>query len=234
MLAHRASCRHRAEFWSKPLTHLRRRTALSLAGLIALAAHVSLLATTRAAAQNAGALAAEPVSLPDMSLGSPNAPVTIIEYSSMTCSHCAVFEQNTFPMIKSRYIDTGQVRFVFREYPIDDNAFGASMMARCIANDDPGRYFGAVDSFFRQEDQLVHNAMNTLRWVGSQSGLSDSEINNCLNDQDLYQKLAADRKIAMDMVKVDAAPTFFVNGRKYTGNMPADQMDGIIRSALRR
>jgi protein-disulfide isomerase len=215
------------------LTHFRRRTALSLAGLIALAARVSLLATT-AAAQNLGALAAEPVSLPDMSLGSPNAPVTIIEYSSMTCSHCAVFEQNTFPMIKSRYIDTGQVRFVFREYPIDDNAFGASMMARCIANDDPERYFGAVDSFFRQEDQLVHNAMNTLRWVGSQSGLSDSEINNCLNDQDLYQKLAADRKIAMDMVKVDAAPTFFVNGRKYTGNMPADQMDGIIRSALRR
>jgi protein-disulfide isomerase len=217
------------------LTHVRRRTALSLAALIGLAAHLSLFATTPAAAQkSAGALAAEPVSLPDMALGSPNAPVTIIEYSSMTCSHCAVFEQNTFPSIKSHYIDTGQVRFVYREYPIDNNAFGASMMARCIANDDPDRYFAAIDSLFRQEDQLVNNAMNTLKWVGSQSGMSDAEINNCLNDQDLYQKLVADRKIAMDMVKVDAAPTFFVNGRKYTGNMPPDQMDGIIRQALRR
>ena len=216
------------------MTHFRRRTALSLAGLIALAAHVSLLAPPPAAAQNLGTLAAEPVSLPDMSLGSPNAPVTIIEYSSMTCSHCAVFEQNTFPMIKSRYIDTGQVRFVFREFPIDNNAFGASMMARCIGNDDPARYFGAVDSLFRQEDQLIHNATNTLKWVGSQSGLSDAEINNCLNDQDLYGKLVADRKIAEGMIKVDQAPTFFINGRKYVGNMPADQMDGIIRSALRR
>jgi protein-disulfide isomerase len=216
------------------LTYVRRAASPSLAGLIALAAHLSLLMVTPAAAQNVGALAAEPVSLPDMSLGSLNAPVTIIEYSSMTCSHCALFEQNTFPMIKSRYIDTGQVRFVFREYPIDNNAFGASMMARCIANDNAARYFGAIDSLFRNEDQLVGNAMNTLKWVGSQSGMSDSAINNCLNDQDLYQKLVADRKIAAELVKVDAAPTFFVNGRKYTGNMPADQMDDIIRSALRR
>ena len=216
------------------MTTIHRATSLSLAGLIALVAHLSLLGSTPAAAQNVGTLAAEPVSLPDMAIGSPDAPVTIIEYSSMTCSHCALFEQNTLPMIKSRYIDTGQVRFVFREYPIDNNAFGASMMARCIANDNAGRYFGAVDSLFRQEDQLVNNAMNTLRWVGSQSGMSDSEINNCLNNQDLYQKLVADRKIAMELVNVDAAPTFFVNGRKYTGNMPAEQMDGIIRSALRR
>jgi protein-disulfide isomerase len=216
------------------LTYLRPRNALAFAALIGLAAHLWLLATTPAAAQNAGAIAAEPVSLPDMVIGSPNAPVTIIEYSSMTCSHCALFEQNTFPGIKSHYIDSGQVRFVFREYPIDNNAFGASMIARCIANDDPNRYFGAIDSLFRQEDQLVNNAMNTLKWVGSQSGMSDAEINNCLNDQDLYQKLVADRKIAMEMVKVDAAPTFFVNGRKYTGNMPPDQMDGIIRQALRR
>jgi protein-disulfide isomerase len=221
-------------FWSEPLTYVGRATALPFAGLLALVAQLSLLAITPAAAQNMGALAAEPVSLPDMSIGSPNAPVTIIEYSSMTCSHCAMFEQNTFPMVKSRYIDTGQVRFVFREFPIDNNAFGASMMARCIGNDDPGRYFGAVDSLFRQEDQLVHNAMNTLKWVGAQSGMSDSQINACLNDQDLFQKLSADRKIASDLVKVDAAPTFFINGRKYSGNMAFDQMDGIIRSQLRR
>jgi protein-disulfide isomerase len=203
--------------------------SLSLVGLIAL-----LFAVAPAEAQSPGAIAVEPVSLPDMSMGSPDAPVTIIEYSSMTCSHCALFEQNTFPMIKSRYIDAGQVRFVFREYPIDNNAYGASMMARCIGGDDPHRYFRAVDSLFRQQDQLVGNAVNTLKWVGSQSGLSDEAINNCLNDQDLFQKLSADRKIAEDLVKVDAAPTFFINGRKLTGNMPFDQIDSVIRSQLRR
>ena len=216
------------------MTCVDRAAALSLAGLIALVAQLSLVTITPAAAQSTGTMAAEPVSLPDMALGSPNAPVTIIDYSSMTCSHCAMFEQNTFPMVKSRYIDTGQVRFVFREYPIDNNAFGASMMARCIGKDDPGRYFGAIDSLFRHQDELIHNAMNTLKWIGAQSGMSDSQINACLNDQDLFQKLSADRKIASDIVKVDAAPTFFINGRKYTGNMPFDQMDGIIRSQLRR
>ena len=216
------------------MTHSRRRIALWLAGLIALAAPLMLLAVTPAAAQSEGSFAAEPVSLPDMAIGSPNAPVTIIEYSSMTCDHCAMFEQNTFPMLRSRYIDTGYVRFVFREFPINNNAFGASMMARCIANDDPGRYFNAVDTLFRQEDQLIHNTMNTLKWAGAQSGMSDAQIDSCLNDRDLYQKLSADRKIAAELVKVDAAPTFFINGRKYTGNMPFDQMDGIIRSQLRR
>jgi protein-disulfide isomerase len=213
------------------VTDVRRATPPSFAGLVA---PLLLLAAAPSAAQNAGAIAAEPVSLPDMAIGSPNAPVTIIEYSSMTCSHCAVFEQNTFPMIKSNYIDTGQVRFVYREYPIDNNAYGASMMARCIGNDDPQRFFGALDSLFRQEDQLVHNTMNTLKWVGAQSGMSDAEINACLNDQDLYGKLVADYKIANGLVKVGSAPTFFINGRKYEGNMPFEQMDKIIRGQLGR
>jgi protein-disulfide isomerase len=196
---------------------------LSLVALIALVAQLSLFAVTPAAAQSAAAIAMEPVSLPDMAIGSRDAPITIIDYSSMTCSHCAHFEQGTLPMLKSTYIDTGYVRFVFREFPLDNNAFG-----------DPGRYFGAIDTLFRQQEQLVNNAMNTLRWVGEQSGMSDSAIDTCLKDQDLYAKLVADEKIGANMVKIDSTPTFIINGRVYKGYMSFEQMDGIIRSQLRR
>ena len=216
------------------MTDVHRAMPLSLVALIALVAQLSLFAVTPAAAQSAAAIAMEPVSLPDMAIGSRDAPITIIDYSSMTCSHCAHFEQGTLPMLKSTYIDTGYVRFVFREFPLDNNAFGASMLARCIANGDPGRYFGAIDTLFRQQDQLVNNAMNTLRWVGEQSGMSDSAIDTCLKDQDLYAKLVADEKIGANMVKIDSTPTFIINGRVYKGYMSFEQMDGIIRSQLRR
>ena len=82
---------------------------------------------------------AKPVSLPDMALGSAKAAVTIVEYASMTCPHCAAFEQNVFPMLKSKYIDAGKVRFVFREFPLDIKAAAASMLARCVAGDDSGK-----------------------------------------------------------------------------------------------
>src|SRR4030081_2505190 len=104
-------------------------------------------------AQNAtAALVAKPMSLPDMVLGSPKASVTIIEYASMSCPHCAAFEENVIPMLKSKYIDTGAVRFVFREFPLDIKAAAVSMLARCIAKDDAAKFFGAVDTLFKQQD----------------------------------------------------------------------------------
>ena len=149
-----------------------------------------------------GRPALEPVSLPDMALGAGDAPVTIIEYSSMTCSHCALFEQNTFRTLKSKYIDTGAAgRFVFRELPIDNNAVGASMLARCIGNGDSSRYFSAVDTLFRRQDQLISNAMGTPRSVGLEAGMSDQAIDRRLNDANQYQKPDADRRIAVEIVK---------------------------------
>jgi protein-disulfide isomerase len=96
-------------------------------------------------AQSATAgLAIEPVLLPDMALGPRDAAVTIVEYSSLTCSHCATFAETIFPMLRSKYTDTGRVRFVFREFPLDQKAAAGSMLARCAANGDAARYFGAV------------------------------------------------------------------------------------------
>jgi protein-disulfide isomerase len=215
------------------VTPVRRLSLCSSAWLLALVVAALVFSAGEASAQ-AGKLAVEPVSLPDMALGASDAPVTIIEYSSMTCSHCAAFEQSTFRMLKSKYIDAGAVRFVFREFPLDNNSAGASMLARCIGNGDPQRYFSAVDTLFRRQDQLVANAMGTLRAVGQEAGMSDPAIDHCLNDADQYRKLDTDRRIAVDMVKVDRAPTFFINGRMYTGNMAFEEMDKIIRWRLRR
>ena len=124
--------------------------ALSLTGLVALAGLAPLHLIGEAMAQSASDVA-KPVSLPDMALGPANASVTITEFASMTCPHCAAFNEAVFPKIKSEYIDTGKVRYVFREFPLDIKAAAGSMLARCIAKDDAGKYFAVVDLLFRQQ-----------------------------------------------------------------------------------
>ena len=98
---------------------------------------------------------AKPVSLPDMALGPANATVTITEYASMTCPHCAAFTETVFPKIKSEYIDTGKIRYVFREFPLDIKAAAGAMLARCIAKDDSGKYFAVIDMLFKQQNDWV-------------------------------------------------------------------------------
>jgi protein-disulfide isomerase len=225
--------RTEAQFESDVVINLRRAMQLSRAALYVLA--VLLGAACPAAAQkSAGEIAIEPVSLPDMALGPKNAPVTIIDYSSMTCTHCALFEQTVLPQIKSKYIDAGYVRFVFREFPLDNKAVAASILSRCIAGDNSGRYFGSIDSIFRQQDQLVNDPIPMLKRVGSQFGMSNQQVETCLQDQSLLNQISADQKIAVDMVKIDSTPTFIINGRTYKGYMPFEQVDGIIRSQLGR
>ena len=185
------------------------------------------------AQSTSAALVAKPVSLPDMAIGPAKAPVTIIEYASMSCPHCAGFEQNVFPMLKSKYIDTGKVRFVFREFPLDINAVAASMLARCIAKDDAGKYFGAIDTLFKQQDLLVIQPQETLRSIGNQGGMTDQAVEACLKDQAMLDKLAADQKFAVDVLKVDATPTFFVNGEMLKGALSFEEMDQKIKSLLK-
>ncbi len=188
-----------------------------------------------AIAQTATAgLAIEPVSLPDMALGPRDAAVTIVEYSSMTCSHCATFAESTFPALRSKYIDTGRVRFVFREFPLDQKAAAASMLARCAANGDAEKYFGVVDTLFRQQDQLIAQAMDTLKRVGGQNGMSNQAVDACLADQALLEQLTTDRKIANEVVGVDRTPTLFINGEKSTGAMPFAELDRKLNSMVRR
>jgi protein-disulfide isomerase len=209
-------------------------TALSLVGLPALVVFAPPHLIGEATAQSAtAALVAKPVSLPDMALGPARAPVTITEYASVTCPHCAAFEENVFPMLRSKYIDTGKVRFVFREFPIDIKAAAASMLARCIANDDAGKFFDAIDTLFKQQDRLMAETKDTLKLIGKQAGLSEQAVETCAKDQTLMDKLSADQKFAYKVLKVDATPTFFINGEKLKGAMSFEELDEKIKSLLK-
>jgi protein-disulfide isomerase len=227
--------RERANPGAKPLIITRRAftTALSLTGLAALAGLSPLRLITGAMAQSAADVA-KPVSLPDMALGPANAPVTITEYASMTCPHCAAFNAEVFPKIKSTYIDTGKIRYVFREFPLDIKAAAGSMLARCIAKDDAGKYFAVVDMLFRQQsDWVMKNTTETLTRIGKQAGLSAKAVEDCLKDQALLDKIAADQKYAAEVLKVNSTPTFFINGDVIKGEASFDEFDKKIKSLLK-
>jgi protein-disulfide isomerase len=210
-------------------------TVLSLAGLVALATFTPDSLVGAAKAQSPDAVpAAKPESLPDIALGPATAPVTIIEYASMTCPHCAAFEQNVFPMLKSKYIDTGKVRFVFREFPLDIKAVAASMLARCVAGGDPEKYFGTVQLLFKQQDQLVAQTTDTLKLIGAQAGLNQQAVEACVKDQALLDKLSAGQNLAFNESKVEVTPTFFINGEMSKGAMTFEELDKKIRSLLKK
>jgi protein-disulfide isomerase len=207
--------------------------ALSLAGLSLFAGLSPLRLFAEAMAQGAADVA-KPVSLPDMALGPANATVTITEYASMTCPHCAVFTETVFPKIKSEYIDSGKIRFVFREFPLDIKAAAGSMLARCIAKDDPGKYFAVVDMLFKQQaDWALKNTTETLTRIGKQAGLSQQGVEDCLKDQALLDKIAADQKFANDVLKVNSTPTFFINGEMIKGDTSFEVFDQKIKSLLK-
>ena len=220
---------------SKPLIITRRAFtfALSLTGLAALAGFSPLRLIAEAMAQSASDVA-KPQSLPDMALGPANASVTITEYASMTCPHCAAFNEQVFPKIKSEYIDTGKVRYIFREFPLDIKAAAGSMLSRCIANGDAPKYFAVTDMLFRQQnDWVVKNTTETLGRIGKQAGLSQPEVEACLKDQSLLDKIAADQKFANEVLKVSSTPTFFINGEMIRGETSFEEFDKRIKSLLK-
>jgi protein-disulfide isomerase len=209
-------------------------TALSLAGLAALA-FAPLPPIGNAMAQDATAeLVTKPMSLPDMALGPAKAPITIVEYASMSCPHCAAFDENVLPMLRSKYIDTGKVRFVLREFPLDINALAASMLARCVAADDAVKYFGTVALLFKQQDQLLAQTTVTLKRIGAQAGMSEQGFEACVKDQALLDKLKADQTFAFEILKVEVTPTFFINGEKVKGAMSFEELEAKIKSLLKK
>jgi protein-disulfide isomerase len=207
--------------------------ALSLTGLSLLAGFSPLRLITEAMAQGAADVA-KPVSLPDMALGPANAPITITEFASMTCPHCAAFNADVFPKIKAAYIDTGKIRYVFREFPLDIKAAAGSMLSRCIAKDDAGKYFAVTDMLFKQQsDWVMKNTTETLTRIGKQAGLSQQAVDDCLKDQTLLDKIVADQKFANEVLKVNSTPTFFLNGEMIKGETSFDEFDKRIKALLK-
>jgi len=198
-------------------------------------AFASLAFADSAMAQSAiAASVAKPVSLPDIAIGSAKAPVTITEYSSMSCPHCAAFGQNVFPMLRSKYIDTGKVRFVFREFPLDIKAAAASILARCAGKGDSEKYLGAVETLFKLQERLMAQTKDTLIYVGKLHGLSEQEVETCEKDQAQFDKLTADQRYAHQELKVTSTPTFFLNGVRLRGSMSFEELEERIKPLLKK
>lgn len=207
--------------------------ALSWTGLAAVIGFPPLRLFNEAMAQGATDVA-KPVSLPDMALGPADAKVTITEYASMTCPHCAAFNADVFPKIKAEFIDTGKVRYIFREFPLDIKAAAGSMLSRCIANGDANKYFAVTDLLFRsQSDWVMKNTAESLTRIGKQAGLTPEQVEACLKDQSLLDKIAADQKYASEVLKVDSTPTFFINGEKIKGETSIEEFEKRINPLLK-
>ncbi|UIJ71134.1 thioredoxin domain-containing protein [Aurantimonas sp. HBX-1] len=170
--------------------------------------------------------------LKDVVIGDANAPVTIIEYASMTCSHCADFHENSYPAIKQQYIDTGKAKLILREFPFDPRALAAFMLARCTGDD--ARRTAMVDVLFDQQAEWARaeNASTALLNIAKLAGMSQEEFTTCLNDKELQQKIVETQQRGQAEFGVEATPTFFVNGDKYSGSLSPEQMAAVIEAHL--
>lgn len=169
--------------------------------------------------------------LGDMSLGDPDAPVTVIDYASLTCSHCADFEINTLPQLKEKYIETGKVHYILRDFPFDPIATAAFMLAHCAG---PERYFGFVGVLFRQQTQwaFTQTPMEDLKALARQGGISEERFDACMKDQKIFDHV---KEVALRGAKtfgVRSTPTFFINGEKVEGALPWRDFEPLIEKAL--
>jgi protein-disulfide isomerase len=172
-----------------------------------------------------------PPQLGDRVLGKDDAPVTIIEYASMTCPHCAAFHEKTYPELKKRYIDTGKVRFIFREFPLDPLAAGASMLARCAPKE---QYFAMIETLFQEQRKwAVEKPIPPLMAIAKQAGFSEQSFNACLSDQKMLDALEAERERASKKFGVQSTPTLFVNGKMQRGGMSIDELAKVIDPLLK-
>lgn len=206
---------------------------LSLTGLAAVFGISPLRLFGEARAQTAEEIA-KPVMLGDMALGPKDASVTIVEYASMTCPHCAAFTKDVFPKLKEAYIDTGKIRFIFREFPLDKIALAASAAARCIAKDDAPKYFALIDIVFKQQTDLANDPLATINRIGKQAGFSEAQIKACVDDDpSTKQKIIDDLKYANETLKVNSTPFFFVNGTAVKGETSFDAFEKMIKPLLK-
>jgi len=180
--------------------------------------------TPSASGQSATAAGEQPEIGPDEHvLGKADAPVTIIEYASMTCPHCADFHAKTMPRIKSEYIDKGLVRFVFRPFPLDQLAARASLLAQCA----PGEgYFNMIDILFRSQGDwsTASDRVAALNQIGRTAGLSDADIDRCTNDTATLDRIVASMQEAQTRFGINSTPSFVVNGKTYT-NRPFEDFE---------
>jgi protein-disulfide isomerase len=166
----------------------------------------------------------------DMVMGNADAPITIIEYASLTCDHCVRFHRDTLPQLKKNWIDTGKARLVYRDYPLDRVALRAAMLPHCAG---PERYFAFLGAIFQQHDQWAHaqDPMGSLTRLMRFGGMSEDQVKACVANPTLETKVLGSRMDAERRYEVKSTPTFIVNGRKLTGALPYAEFDAILSGA---
>jgi protein-disulfide isomerase len=169
--------------------------------------------------------------LGEVTLGDPSAPVTVVEYASMTCSHCAHFHETTFTPFKEKYIDTGKVHFIFREFPLDPLATAAFMLARCVPEE---QYMPLVDTLFSKQRTWAFsdNPANALFDVVKQAGFTQESFNACLTNQEILDGVTWVKNRGAEEFEVNATPTFFINGNKMSGSLSLETLDKEIEPLL--
>ena len=150
----------------------------------------------------------------DHILGSDESENIIVEYASLTCPHCATFHGDVFPRIKSELVDTGKVKYIFRDYPIDPLAMAGSMIAHCSGD---AKYFGVIDVLLKTQEEWLfdnENPYNGLLKVARLAGLSEENVKVCLSDNELFSMIEGNQKLASSRFGVNATPAIFVNNKK--------------------
>ncbi|MEG6508766.1 DsbA family protein [Methyloligella sp. 2.7D] len=171
--------------------------------------------------------------LPDVVIGDPDAPVTIVEYASMTCPHCADFHENVYPELKKEYVDTGKVKFIFREFPLDILAARASMLARCAG---PDRQMALVSALFQTQRSWAvpgdeQKSMDGLLRIARQAGFSKESFDKCLNDQELYENIVKMRAKGSKEFGVNSTPSFFIDGKPLGREHQLENFEQVLGKA---
>ena len=166
-------------------------------------------------------------------LGNPDAPVTIIEYASLTCPHCAQFHKEVLPELKERYIAPGKVRLIYRDFPLDQTALAAAALAHCAG---PERYFSMLDALFETQGNWARadDPIAALKRLGKLGGLTDEKMNACLADQQLTDGILRARLDGQNQYQIGSTPTFIIDGKAYPGSRNVDEFSALIDPLLDR
>ena len=172
---------------------------------------------------------AEPSPIGEMAMGPENAKVTVIEYASASCPHCANFYKTTFQKLKTEYIDTGKIRFVFREFPHNDAGLAAFMIARCAPKE---KYFPLIDTFFETQESWLQAPADGLFKIAQLAGFTKESFDACLKNDEVAKGIMSVRDRAANEFEVTGIPTFFINGQLLKGEGTIEEFKGIIDPLL--
>lgn len=168
----------------------------------------------------------------DVVIGKAEAPVTIIEYASLSCPHCAAFHATTLPQLQSKYIDSGKAKFVFRNFALNPPAFAGAKLVSCIGKD---QYYTFTKVLFDQQSQWAFHSefMTVLEKIAKLGGVSSKQFNDCMADKAVEERVLLIKKTGIESLEVKSTPTFFVNGQMLMGARNIDEFSAIIDPLLK-